>query len=1052
MKKLFHSFTNPGDKEYNDSVFSQVLPLIPDENEYRITLSPLSDTFYWRFGLAMSREESFDFTPSEGRYANQDLRFIEIDVGERINGEWTYPGRLSLGSYYFPGIDTYIHREETYIPRSEVEVSFRADAKSNQIEVSVAAGGSAPFNAQFPFDDFQYIKIFAWADHSSYELDCHIAIRDIESKEKYEEPAEPSPGNNFWLLKLNTAAWEISSFTVGTVIQSGSHNSMIAFRVEYDLYSRIKVGDIILGYAVGAFESVVCTFSVEQPLHSDQKEGEIIRLRITKIFRPYIQVGAFLRQLPLFSRLKKGSPVQLLLLPRTAFAAMLSMDFDFPVAAITPPQREYMELIYRHWVENKGIHTAYAIPERWTEFPEDFDAGAINPLLMMNDRTITLWGISQIHPESPIFEKFDRVIRTIKGIFSKGGSLDLISSKQVLAVNGDMTDQDMLMIFQLMTYFPGFSKGYGRMNDGSMTLTMGEDRLFETYSKYDGLRNFMRDYLQGKGINITPTRPTDALGNTDDGSEPALFRTALSNRNRTSLSPVMGVDALAMDLANIIHRLPNEKGQMVGLFGRWGRGKTYLLEETWKELEKKKEEIEYIRITYDAWKFQETPASWAYLYELLVDKYLGDKKGFWNAISYYRRLFALNLKRVGLWPGLKFLAAILATIGSWFLPFSNYRITTIPLSIYLLLTLWKHLKKEFSTRAVDLAKKYSLRHSFKDSLGIQADIQAELIKLLKVWIPIPKDGSAHVKIILEVEDIDRCSSDKVISNIDALRIMLDDKAIAERMIILTAIDERILKSAICLKYESLESVKPKSKTPSGQVSLPELVKEYLDKLFIIAIKLGSLSDDQKDEFVSELLKDQLEMPAGLNADKSGNRDSPAAGAQTTPAPGRFNEVGTASAGGSGENVTGTDNLSVTGDEAGITPQKGYPAGSWQKLTEREHSAFKEMARGWKDATPRGLSIFLFRYLLCKNMLISRYEKVRRVNRWQSKNGVRDLLLLLKYYGDLHESETITDERHRISEFKGTEFEIELPFLESPIKISKTDYLILLEILEIVVAY
>ena len=102
----------------------------------------------------------------------------------------------------------------------------------------------------------------------------------------------------------------------------------------------------------------------------------------------------------------------------------------------------------------------------------------------------------------------------------------------------------------------------------------------------------------------------------------------------------------------------------------------------------------------------------------------------------------------------------------------------------------------FSIKAEDVVKKYTNRHSFKNTLGIQADIQEEIIKLLKVWIPTSKIGKK--KILLIVEDIDRCSEDKILQNIDALRIMLDDEKLKDKLLVITAIDERILQLAVAL--------------------------------------------------------------------------------------------------------------------------------------------------------------------------------------------------------------------------------------------------------------
>lgn len=79
-----------------------------------------------------------------------------------------------------------------------------------------------------------------------------------------------------------------------------------------------------------------------------------------------------------------------------------------------------------------------------------------------------------------------------------------------------------------------------------------------------------------------------------------------------SLEGVIGVNDIAEELANLINIMPNESGRMIGIFGEWGRGKTFLMKYIWDNLEKKNS---FYKVDFQAWKYQETPAVWAYLYE-----------------------------------------------------------------------------------------------------------------------------------------------------------------------------------------------------------------------------------------------------------------------------------------------------------------------------------------------------------------------------------------------------------------------------------------------------
>ena len=87
-------------------------------------------------------------------------------------------------------------------------------------------------------------------------------------------------------------------------------------------------------------------------------------------------------------------------------------------------------------------------------------------------------------------------------------------------------------------------------------------------------------------------------------------------------SPCFDVEKLSDIFADHIHSMSNESSQMIGIFGRWGRGKTYFWQQTKKQL-KTKHSDKYIFVEFNAWKYQETPAIWAYLYKTFENALFG---------------------------------------------------------------------------------------------------------------------------------------------------------------------------------------------------------------------------------------------------------------------------------------------------------------------------------------------------------------------------------------------------------------------------------------------
>jgi hypothetical protein len=164
-------------------------------------------------------------------------------------------------------------------------------------------------------------------------------------------------------------------------------------------------------------------------------------------------------------------------------------------------------------------------------------------------------------------------------------------------------------------------------------------------------------------------------------------------------------------------------------------------------------------------------------------------------------------------------------------------------------TVFTSLIKFYQKKGVDaiaLIRKYTKGVSFDKHLGIQAEIEKELAVLIQTWM----SNKTKKRLLLFVDDIDRCSDDKIISLIDSLRVMLEHPEILKRVIVLVAVDEEKLKLAIRKKYDSL-LIDVDTEIKEKKLNLIE--REYMDKLFISGIKLHPIDDNSKLEFARSLL-------------------------------------------------------------------------------------------------------------------------------------------------------------------------------------------------------
>ncbi|TND09124.1 MAG: KAP P-loop domain-containing protein [Bacteroidetes bacterium] len=542
-----------------------------------------------------------------------------------------------------------------------------------------------------------------------------------------------------------------------------------------------------------------------------------------------------------------------------------------------------------------------------------------------------------------------------------------------------------------------------------------------------------------------------------------------------NIPPTLGVLELAEELSGLLHEMGMDKGQMVGLFGQWGRGKTYLAEKTLERLEKEKH---FIRVDFHAWKFQDTQASWAYLYECFAKGYFRKKSrsALVNLVSVQFRRFRLNSRRNGNWPWIFFLISLAATTAAFFIfdfrnadgksmldslqPFISVSLLSF---ITAATAYFNFIKNRSAEKASDLVKKYFSTKSFNDLLGVQAEIEKELRTLLECWIPAKENEKPAKRILLFVDDIDRCSEDQIIRIIDALRVMLEDSKISNRVVVLAAIDERMLKRAIITKYyDMLKKEKDMAISSDSELkqAFESITQEYMDKLFISGIKLGILTSEDRTNLLSSILFSK-KAKNGNTVTENKNKEE----TTTTTTPGNETSAVTMSDigpevpfdSGSSRRVGGIiTTVAVTNQTAALPEQTQ----TTEQVKTENKTKSTELSKGEKDAlhaavamlpeaTPRKIRILYYRYLLAKNLL---YEEMNDDDEFSPVS----LANFLAIYSAPGAVKTIAIQKQKlVIDNKSDLVSIPVPREVSEnmtIKMKPRNALKLFEVLEIVVAY
>ena len=298
-------------------------------------------------------------------------------------------------------------------------------------------------------------------------------------------------------------------------------------------------------------------------------------------------------------------------------------------------------------------------------------------------------------------------------------------------------------------------------------------------------------------------------------------------------SPCFNVDALAKCYVNLIEDITssdNDNVAMLGIFAPWGRGKTYFFQRVKKLLPKKRYDV----VEFNAWKYQETPALWAYLYESFVKS-----RSWW-----FRFIYTIRRRSI-----LLLLELILFGIPFVFTFFFSDESTLkwIVGSGSLIAFVLKAVIDNAGT-AIGLIRKYSKGVSFTSEMGVQAEVEKELEHLLKFWIPKCRLGKKTV--VLYVDDLDRCDSKRIVSVIDSLRTVLENEEIRKRLVVICSVDCKKLLKVIQIHFKEM-MIDEKEQRQKWNA------QDQLDKLFLCSISLPELDIADELEFIEKLSGESL---------------------------------------------------------------------------------------------------------------------------------------------------------------------------------------------------
>ena len=159
-------------------------------------------------------------------------------------------------------------------------------------------------------------------------------------------------------------------------------------------------------------------------------------------------------------------------------------------------------------------------------------------------------------------------------------------------------------------------------------------------------------------------------------------------------------------------------------------------------------------------------------------------------------------------------------------------------------------------------------NDYKQHLGLISLIRNDLEKLNDYLKQPVKDAKHKIdRIVLYIDDLDRCSEDKVMDVLEAIHLLLA----FDLFVVIVGVDTRWIKKSLEEK-RNLEKDNNENLEKDNKESVATS-KEYLEKIFQIPFHLQNMEEDIKKQLVKKLLEKDLEKENFENKSEDLNTNS-----------------------------------------------------------------------------------------------------------------------------------------------------------------------------------
>ncbi len=116
---------------------------------------------------------------------------------------------------------------------------------------------------------------------------------------------------------------------------------------------------------------------------------------------------------------------------------------------------------------------------------------------------------------------------------------------------------------------------------------------------------------------------------------------------------------------------------------------------------------------------------------------------------------------------------------------------------------------------------------------------------IAILLMVHGTGREPRRILLVIDDLDRCSPGEVIELAESLKLLLEDPAVCQRVQVMMLLDEDVFEHAICEKFRPLlEHRVKRAGNASEDTSRREIIAEHVEKILISYLRLPTIGSEE----------------------------------------------------------------------------------------------------------------------------------------------------------------------------------------------------------------